>query len=440
MNLICFPSLPHRSGTVAEYPSDKSISHRILLLAMLDPGSSVLRNVNLGGAVRPLIEAMGQLGVKVSVQRNGQVVVGGLPAVDGSASEPYMNLGSSSAAARMLIGVLAGTGRAGIVDGDASLRPRPIDWVVDPLRELGGHIDYLGPVGQLPVRVRPSRLRAGQVELKVGSAQAMSAVLYAAFAANVPVTVRQKVRSRDHTQRLMQWLGARIREDGDSLHFEPGRARSLDDYEVPVDPSAVVYPVAAWLLARRDGILRIPRVCLNETRTGMLEQLRRAGAPITYRNLDVIAGEPVGDIEVAAATGRLAPLALDDAKTFHAMIDEVPLAVALATQIDGHSVFKGLGELTFKETNRITSTAAMLDAFGAKVEVNGDRVDVHGPQPLRSGRLVPSFGDHRLAMSAAALGAGLSLSSSIDGGTCFRTSFPGFTACMQALGFRLGEA
>ena len=438
MNLICDPSLPGMHRGVAAYPSDKSISHRVLLLAMLDPETSVLDNVNLGGAVLPLLDAMRVLGVEVDVRPDGRVTVGGLPPISRAEAMPYLNLGSSSAAARMLIGVLVGTGRAGIVDGDETLRPRPIDWVVDPLRALGADIDYLGPVGQLPVRINPSSIRSGHVELKVGSAQALSAVLYAAFAARVSVTVRQRVRSRDHTQRMMQWLGARVVEDGDELHFEPAAYRALAHYEVPTDPSAVVYPIIARLLDQRDASLVIPRVCLNETRTGMLEQLRRAGAPIAFRDQRVVAGEPLGEIEVMGAA-RLSPLLLDDAKVFHAMIDEVPLAVALATQIEGHSVFKGLGELTFKETNRITSTAEMLSAYGAEVHVDGDRVDVWGRQALRNDALVPSFGDHRLAMSAATMSAALGLRTTIVDGDCVKTSFPGFTGCMQALGFPMGE-
>lgn len=439
MNLLCGSCIPAEPHSGSLYPSDKSLSHRVLLLAMLEAQPTVLENLNLGGAVVPLLEAMRSLGVGVDCRPDGTVVVAGLPARAGGGEPAHLNLGSSSAAARMLIGVLAGTGLEGIVDGDDTLRPRPIDWVVDPLRALGARIDYLGPEGQLPVRVRPSRLSEGHVRLNVGSAQALSAVLYAAYAAGIRVSVHQRVRSRDHTQRLMRHLGATIVEDGEELHFVPGPRVPFTRYAVPVDPSAVVYPIVARLLSGQAEPMHIANVCLNDTRTGMLEQLRRAGAPLAYRNVRETGGEVVGDIELAG-TVPLAPLLLDDDRLFHAMIDEVPLAMALATQLEGRSVFRGLGELTFKETNRITATASMLEAFGASVRVDGDSVEVHGRQRLAQAATVPSYRDHRLAMSAAALGLGCGLRTTISGGSCYSTSFPGFVACMRAHGFGLEEA
>lgn len=439
MNLICLPGAPASDASNApHYPSDKSLSHRVLLLAMLEEQETTIENLNLGGAITPLLEAMRILGVAVGHDEHGRTRVGNLNRSGAGADTPYLNLGSSSAAARMLIGVLAGLGRDAIIDGDATLRPRPIDWVVDPLRALGAKIDYLAAPGQLPVHVRPSKLHAGAVELHVGSAQALSAVLFAAYAADIDVSITQRVRSRDHTQRLMRALGATITEDQEQVHFAPGPRVPLQHYSVPVDPSAVVYPIAARLLSDAPTLLRISGVCLNDTRTGMLELMRLAGAPITYTNLREAWGEPIGDVELAGC-GVLSAFHLNSDQLFHAMIDEVPLAISLATQIAGRSTFEGLGELTFKETNRITSTAAMLAAFGARVTVRDNSVTVEGRQRLLAHSTVPSFADHRLAMSAATLGLGLSLGTSITNGDCHRTSFPDFIGCMGSLGFGLLE-
>lgn len=438
MNLICGAARRHLDPMFAltHYPSDKSISHRILMFAMLEAQQTVINKVNISGAITPLLTAMQALGVELQINGD-QVVVGHInKEINQNGHIPYLNLGSSSTAARLLIGLLAGLGIEVVVDGDETLRPRPVDWVVDPLRKLGAEIEYLAGEGQLPVKIRKSKLHSGRVSLSVGSAQALSAVLYAAYAAGIDVEVEQKVRSRDHTQRLLIALGGEIKETANSVLYRYGPPKALTEYTVPADPSAIVYPLTAHLLSNNQIPLSFGNVCLNDTRTGYIELLKRSGADIRYNNLRCYWGESVGDV-VLMPGARLTGFVLDNSFDFHAMIDEVPLAILLATQINGLSEFHGLAELTFKETNRITASQGMVNAFGATIDVQEYSVYVKGKQQLSSGVRVPSFRDHRLAMAASAVASGLGLTVEVTDGECFRTSFNQYLECFNQLGFDL---
>jgi 3-phosphoshikimate 1-carboxyvinyltransferase len=438
MDLFCSASRLAPEDTI-DYPGDKSITHRALLIALLAPGETHINGANLGGAVTPLLEAITRLGVSVEIGKGG-LTVGQLRTVGTPREVPYLNLGSSSTAARLLIGLLAGLGVGAVVDGDETLRPRPVDWVVEPLRSLGADIVYLNGFGKLPVEIRPSRLRSGDVVLQIGSAQALSALLFAGLAAGVALNIKQKVQARDHTERLLRSLGCRVDVEGDWVRFEPAGIAPIANYRVPVDPSAVVYPIVAHLLSPvvAGAPLVIDHACLNPTRTGLLQLLQTAGADIRFESVIEHHGEPTGRI-IAYPGAELKPFTLDNPALFHALIDEVPLAAALATQVNGESAFYGLAELTFKETNRIESTQALLADFGADARIDGESLFVRGLQPLASNTRVRSFGDHRLAMTAATMACSLGLNTVVIEGGCVATSFPEFPRVMRGLGYVIEE-
>lgn len=416
-------------------PGDKSISHRALLLGAFTPGVTEISGLNRGSAVEALFTPLERLGVRLE-ERDGRLRVSG--ADPGRAEpRPELDVGSSSAAARLLIGVLAGLGIPAVVTGDATLRRRPMDWLVDPLRELGAEIDDLGEPGRLPVATRGGALQPGRsVRLRVGSAQARSGVLLAAVHAGEPVTVHHPVRSRDHTERLLAHAGARFAAGDHQISYLGGGLRSLPCLEIPGDPSLAAYPVAACLLAGPAARVEIEDVCLNPTRTGFFDVLARAGAAIRYEAVAERYGEPVGRIVAEGGLGGVRPFEVADAFTLHALIDEVPLLCAVAARIRGRSILRGAGELAFKETDRLRTTRDMLRAFGAGVEVEGDALAVDGGGPLQGGQ-APSFGDHRIAMAAATLASSLQGTTRVEGGACAATSFPGFTDLMNRIGCRL---
>lgn len=438
-----------RSVTV---PGDKSVSHRALLAAMLPgaPSRLTIRNANTGGAVRALLPAMRALGFGTSLDGDALTVEAGGPVTPQPRrphpdiarwpdDAPYLDTGGSSAAARLLIGVLAGLGRTAVVDGDETLRHRPMSWLVTPLRRLGADIVYLGDADRLPVLVRGAVHRPGTVDLAVGSAQARSGVLLAAVAARLAVTVRHPVRSRDHTERMLAAFGAGLTESGGAVGYDGGPVTVPPVIDVPADPSLAAYPVAAQLLAGGGGELHVPGVCLNPTRLGFFDVLRRAGADIRYRDQRPgSSGEPVGTIVARGGIEGLTGVRVDDPATLHALIDEVPLLAAVAATLPGRSWIGCAEELRFKETDRLATTAGMAAAFGARIEVADDGLLVTGGAPLSAGR-VPGYEDHRVAMAAATLAMRLPGRTTVTGGACHRTSFPDFAEVQRAVGATITE-
>lgn len=413
-------------------PGDKSITHRALLSALLTEAPVEVRNANPGGAVRALLDPLRQLGFAVTWSGSSLIVEPN--AVPGEReAEPVLNVGGSSAAGRLLIGVLAGKGMSAIIDGDAVLRQRPMEWIVEPLRELGARIDYLGEPGRLPVAVRGPVRQSAPITLRVGSAQARSAVLLAAVSAGLPVEITHPVRSRDHTERLLAALGADLVEEAQRLTYRGGAVKQAPVIDVPNDPSLAAYPAAAHLLWGDGSTLRLPGVCLNPTRLGFFEVLRKAGAAIRYEDRGVTAGEPVGTIVVAGGLTGVAPFAVEDAATFHSLIDEAPLLTAIGARLAGRSEIGASEELVFKETNRLLTTQAMLRGFGADVTVSDARIRVDGGAPLTAAT-VDGFDDHRIAMTAATLGCALPGRTTVLGGVCHTTSYPDFVEAMATIG------
>jgi 3-phosphoshikimate 1-carboxyvinyltransferase len=427
---------PRWHAAAAHLPSDKSISHRLLLFAALVDHPVTIHGLNQGRAVTLLADALAQLGVAIEREGPATVTVHGSLAHVSPGDRGTVDLGPSSAAARLLIGALAGLGIACTVDGDETLRNRPFDWIVDPLRAMGAELEYLGRPGALPIRVGRGAFVGGAATTHIGSAQAVSALLYAGMAARRPVAVTYPVVSRDHTQRIAARFGERIRDDGRTVRLEPGALRVPREVRVPRDPSALAYVAALFWLVHRDepaAEVRFDGVCLNPTRLGFFAWAARCGFRFDVEAEDELGGEPVGAI-VLRGGGRDARAAdLASKRELHAMIDEIPLAVALASLLPGRSRFAALDELTFKETDRIAATRDLLAAFGVRVDVDGTDVEVAGPQELAVGAAVPSFGDHRLSMTAHVLLLAHRLGARVVDGECYRTSFPGFGACVDAI-------
>ncbi|MEI2385870.1 hypothetical protein [Breoghania sp. JC706] len=445
-DLCLFPGRkPSGADVSALLPGDKSVSQRVLIAAALCARPVSILGLNEGATVSVLVDALNLLGVRCE-KKNGRWTVsgtlapgGGAPRADPSgeaqhAAEPppLLHFGGSSAAARMMCGILAGVGRAAIIDGNSSLRARPMDWVVTPLREMGARIDYLDKPGHLPLRLHPARLHPGTVTMEVASAQAKSAVLFAAAAARVKLRVLTRGTSRDHTERILRAGGTPLSCIDDVIEMEGVELSLPDTVEIPRDPSAAAYVAAFHLMAARSGTLHLDGLCLNPTRLGFYDVLRSCGAEVVTGDVTVRAGEPTGSLEIAAGDA-LKPFHIDNDRIVQGMIDEIPLAFALATRIPGTSSIENAAELVFKETDRLETTRAMLSGFGARIERIGHGLRCTGGVPLHPGR-VDGYGDHRIAMSAAVLAATLDAPSRITEGDCFAESFLRFGEVMAVLG------
>ena len=385
-----------RVGGVVRPPGDKSISHRVLMLAALARGTSELTGLLTGADVKSSARVLRQLGVDVSVIRAGARVQ-----VIGKRLTPHaarLHCGNSGTTARLMLGILAGQKFAATLTGDASLRRRPMRRVTEPLKQMGAEIQEKGD--GLPLTIRGGKLRGLTYTSPVASAQVKSALLFAGLTGGVPVTIREPYRSRDHTERLLAHLGLGIHERNGAISYQPS-ATNIPSFEVsvPGDISSAAFMVAAAVLAE-GGELLVENVGVNPTRTGFLAVLERMGAHVDRVNLRDEGGEPVADLVVRPAGLKGTEVSAAEIPT---LVDEVPVLAVLASRAVGETVFREVGELRVKESNRLELVAANLRAVGTRAEARGNDLHVEGSDAPPRGR-VETASDHRLAMAFAVLG------------------------------------
>ena len=385
-------------GTVRP-PGDKSISHRALMLAALAHGTSELEGLLTGADVKSTARVLRHLGAEISSIRDGANVTIHASRITHPASR--LNCGNSGTTARLMLGILAGQRFAATLTGDASLRRRPMRRVTEPLRAMGAEItERRGD--SLPLTIRGGRLHALTYTTPVASAQIKSALLLAGLTGNVGVAIREPYRSRDHTERLFVHLGLSLHERDGAITYDPPERRAIVPsfrLSVPGDASSAAFLVGAAALAQ-DGELVIENVGVNPTRTGFLVVLARMGARVERVNLRDAGGEPVADLVARPAALRGTEVAAAEVPT---LVDEVPILAVLASRAEGETVFREVGELRVKESNRLELIAANLRALGVEAEARGNDLYVCGTARPPRGR-VDTARDHRLAMAFAVLG------------------------------------
>jgi 3-phosphoshikimate 1-carboxyvinyltransferase len=408
-------------------PGDKSISHRALFLGALARGRTELEGLLTGADVKSTARVLRHLGVGVSPVRDGTAV-----RVEGrslTAPRSVLDCGNSGTTARLVLGVLAGRPFTARLTGDASLRRRPMRRVTEPLRAMGAEIkEERGD--SLPLTIRGGRLRDFTYTTPVASAQIKSALLLAGVVGGVAVTIREPYLSRDHTERLLVHLGLGLRYHDGAISFQPS-AVGLPPFRlaVPGDASSAAFLAAAGVLAE-GGELLIENVGVNPTRTGFLVVLDRMGAHVERLNLRDAGGEPVADLLVRPAALRGTEITAAEVPT---LVDEVPILAALASRAAGETVFRAVGELRVKESNRLELVAANLRALGVAAEARGDDLFVQGTDRPPRGR-VETARDHRLAMAFAVLGTVPGARVRLSERTSVAISYPGFFADLQKIG------
>ena len=414
------------AGTVRA-PGDKSITHRALLLAALGRGLS-----HVGGALTSLdarssARVLRQLGAEISPLREGAVL--GIRG-RGRFRPPGRTLdcGNSGTTTRLLLGLLAGHRFRATLTGDASLRRRPMRRVTVPLTEMGARFEERGGDG-LPLTVRGGELRPIRYAMPVSSAQIKSSLLLAGLIGEVAVDLLEPSgRSRDHTERMLRAFGYQVGERDGWIEFRPGGRIEPFDLQVPGDPSSAAFLVGASVLAE-GGELRIAGVGVNPTRTGFLRVLERMGARVTADAGDTSFGEPVADLLARPAALRRTEVTAGE---IPGLIDEIPLLAVLASRAAGETVFREVGELRVKESDRLGLIAGNIRAVGGKAEVRGDDLHVEGVESPPRGS-VRTAGDHRIAMAFAVLGTLPGARIAIDDMACAAVSFPGFPEMLRRI-------
>lgn len=410
-------------------PGDKSLSHRALLFAAIAPGESHIGGMLTSLDARSSARVLRQLGAAVSPLGDNRVVT---ITGRGRLRRPAATLhcGNSGTTTRLLLGLLAAHPFAATLTGDRSLRKRPMRRVTAPLTQMGARVTEHNPLGTLPLTIRGGKLRALRHEMPVSSAQIKSCLLLAGVAGGVPVSVREPHgRSRDHTERLLRAFGYRVDDAPDGwIHLEPTGRVVPFDMQVPGDPSSAMFPVAAAILAE-GGTLRITGVCVNPTRTGFLTVLARMGARVVVDGVEERHGEPVADLVVTPADLGATEVAAGE---IPGLIDEIPMLAALATRARGTTVFREVGELRVKESDRLGLIAENIRRLGGRAEVSGDDLYVEGTGLVPAGT-VRTEADHRIAMAFAVLGTLPGAKVRVDNLACAAVSFPGFPAMLKRI-------
>src|SRR5256886_8243131 len=415
------------AGTL-RVPGDKSIAHRALILGALADGESVITGLPPGEDVRATVACLRSLGVRLSPvsPARGEGSGWGLRISPLGFSTPHgpLDCANSGTTTRLLAGVLAGSRVSATLDGDASLRRRPMARVVEPLRKMGASIESLD--GHPPLVLTGTALQGRRHLLSVPSAQVKSALLLAGLAARGPTTVVEPAPTRDHTERLLVAMGADLRVAEGTVELRPShRPLRAVELAVPGDFSSASFWMAAAAL-RPGWSITIDGVGLNPTRTAFLRILEAMGAAVQVE-LTETSIEPVGRVRVTGRSLQAVTLGPEDVV---AAIDEIPALLAVATQAEGRTTVAGAAELRVKESDRIAGMAEGLRRMGASVEEHQDGISVVGPSRLR-GAAVASNGDHRIAMALAIAGLAATGPTRIDDADCVAVSYPEFFATLS---------
>ena len=412
-------------------PGDKSISHRAVLLGAIGEGETRIRGFGRSRDTEATLAAVRQLGAAVAEDAVDDVRVQGAGLRGLRAPDGAIDCGNAGTLMRLLAGIVAGQDGRFELTGDDSLRARPMDPIVRPLRRMGARIDARD--GTAPLTIEGATLRGIRHEPPAPSAQVKSCLLLAGLLArDGETTVVERVPTRDHTEILLAAAGAPIRRRPGRISVRPVERLTLPDVAVPGDFSAAApFIVAATLLP--GSTLTLHGVGVNPTRTGLLDVLARMGAPVTLFNRRRVGGEPVADLEVRSARLVATSVAPEEVPR---LVDELPLFALAAACARGESVVSGAGELRTKETDRIESVTTALRRLAVRISASDDGFRVRGVPTRPRGGGVASGGDHRIAIMGAVAGLVSREGVTVGDAEAVAISFPGFFELVDAVAQR----
>lgn len=409
-------------------PPDKSISHRAAILSTLSEGRCVVRGFSQSRDCISTLDCIQELGVPVG-KKDECIVIDGVGSRGFSAKGITLNAGNSATTMRLLAGAIASMDGAEItITGDESLLRRPMMRIIKPLSMMGAQIIPSNDSGLPPLMVRGARLKGIDYSPPVASAQVKSAILIAGLRAAGTTVVREKAKTRDHTERMLRYMGARLSEHGNVVTVEPSILKPVE-IDVPGDFSSAAYFITAALITPGSSV-EIGDVGLNPTRTGFLALVERMGGRFSVGLYDPEEFEPRGIIKAEYSKLRAIQIGPEDVVR---AIDEIPLIALLASQADGTTTIRGAEELRYKESDRISVTVDGLRRMGADIEETHDGMVIRGPTKLKGCEVFPKK-DHRLAMMfavAALISEGTTL---VNEWEWTQISFPGFESTISSLG------
>lgn len=401
-------------------PGDKSISHRAIILSSLAVGTTRIENYLLSEDTQMTIDIFKKLGVDIQVDtKNNLVNMNGVGLYGLKAPEGDLYCGNSGTTMRLLAGILAGQGFKTRLTGDKSLSTRPMDRVTKPLNLMGA--DILDCNSKAPLDISPGMIKAIDYEMEVTSAQVKSAILLASLYSKGITTIKEKFITRNHTEIMLEYLGAKIETDGLIIKINNPTKLLARDIKVPGDISSAAFLIAAGLITK-DSDITIKNVGLNNTRTGIISVLSEMGAIIKILDVDEDNVEKTGSLNIMESF--LTGITIEGEKTA-SVIDEIPIIAVLACFAEGDTIIRDAQELRIKESDRLSAIYNGLSKMGADIEITDDGLIIHGRGRLK-GAEVSSFGDHRIAMALSIAALAADGTTIIDDVECINVSYPNF--------------
>ena len=409
-------------------PGDKSISHRAVMIGSLAKGETLVENFLPAEDCLRTVACFSAMGINIDQKSETRLLIKGKGLYALEKPKDVLYVGNSGTTIRILLGILAGQKFDSTITGDESVCRRPMLRVVEPLRLMKASIEGKNGGNLAPLTIHGQQLRAISYELPVASAQVKSALLLAGLYAEGETKIIEKLISRDHSERMLEYFGAKIRRENAHIYIEGGKEFRGGEVSIPGDISSAAFiMVAASLVPGSEILLR--DVGVNPTRTGIIEVLHRMGADLEVKDEEILSEEPRANILIKdrklkgiTICGGLIPR----------IIDELPVIAVAATQAEGMTIIKDAKELRVKESDRIATISSELKKLGAKIQEKEDGMVIYGPTKLK-GSTVISYGDHRVAMSMAVAGLIAEGETIVEDTECIKTSFPGFEEILSTI-------
>ncbi|MBE0446596.1 MAG: 3-phosphoshikimate 1-carboxyvinyltransferase [Actinobacteria bacterium] len=409
-------------------PGDKSISHRSVMLGSIAEGITYVTGFLPSEDCVSTMSCFQALGVNIERPADTELVIHGVGLRGLHEPGDVLDVGNSGTTLRILPGILAGQDLFAILTGDTSIRRRPTGRVVEPLRLMGAKIWGRDDGRCAPLAIKGSQLKGIKYDLPIASAQVKTSLLLAGLNADGETEITEPSKSRDHTERMLQLLGAQLGIDGNLYRIRGGQQLKATAIDIPGDISSAAFFMTAALVVG-NSLLEIGNVGINKTRTGIIGALNEMGARIELLDLEGKSNEPRATLKVRSAHLKAMTIEGDIVPK---LIDEIPVIAVAATQAEGRTIIRDARELRVKESDRIAALSTELRKMGADIEELEDGIIINGPSNLKGTR-VKSYGDHRIAMSLAIAGLVADGETTVEDSECIAISYPSFERTLLSI-------
>ena len=407
-------------------PSDKSISHRAVMFSSIAEGECIIKNFSSGADCHSTLNLFKSLGVNIQFINDKTLKIKSNGILKPALNSTY-SCGNSGTTMRLVSGILAGQNFDSILTGDESLSKRPMKRIVEPLTLMGAEISSVD--GHAPLTIKGRKLKGINYPSKLASAQVKSCILLAGLNAEGETTVIEPSLSRNHTELMLEYLGADIKAENNKVTIKPSKL-TAKDIDIAGDISSASFFITAGLIVKGSDFT-IKNTGLNPTRTGIIDVVKRMGGNIEILNPQTISGEEAGDIRVRYTENlKACTIEGDDIPR---LIDELPVIAVLASQAEGETIVKNAGDLRNKESDRIKCLVKELSKIGVNIEEREDGFVIRGKSELNGGCETESYHDHRLAMSFYTAGLICKREIAINGFEWTKISFPEFEELFSKL-------